>query len=206
MKERITPSLVISILALAVALGGVSYAAIKIPKNSVGTKQLKRNAVSTVKLKKNAVTAGKIRNGSINSSKVRNGTLSEADLAPGVIPGQTWEAKRPSDPVFIDLNLDLQIIAETPELPAGNYVVSGRANVLGSAGSSTVLCTMESDVAQNFTVPAGAVFPLALSATAVLTEPGPISMKCNRSAGDPRIAQAHVIATRVPSLVRTPEE
>jgi hypothetical protein len=37
MKRRITPSLVVSIIALVVALGGASYAAIQIPKNSVGT-------------------------------------------------------------------------------------------------------------------------------------------------------------------------
>ena len=41
----------IALLALAVALGGTSYAAITLPRNSVGTKQLKRNAVTTVKVK-----------------------------------------------------------------------------------------------------------------------------------------------------------
>ncbi len=57
MEKRITPSLVISVIALVVALGGVSYAAINIPKNSVGSKQLKKNSVTTKKLKKKAVTS-----------------------------------------------------------------------------------------------------------------------------------------------------
>jgi hypothetical protein len=47
-----SPALVISIVALFVALGGSSYAAITaLPANSVGTKQLKNGAVSTAKLK-----------------------------------------------------------------------------------------------------------------------------------------------------------
>ena len=36
----------IGLLALIVALGGTSYAAIKLPANSVGTKQLKNKAVT----------------------------------------------------------------------------------------------------------------------------------------------------------------
>lgn len=38
-------------MALFVALGGTSYAAVKLPRNSVGGKQIKRNAVSSSKVK-----------------------------------------------------------------------------------------------------------------------------------------------------------
>lgn len=55
-----SPALVISLLALFVALGGTTYAATSLPKNSVGTRQLKRNAVTSPKIKKGAVTAAKI--------------------------------------------------------------------------------------------------------------------------------------------------
>lgn len=55
-----SPALVVSIVALLVALGGTGYAAFALPKNSVGTKQLKKNAVTTKKLKNGAVTAPKI--------------------------------------------------------------------------------------------------------------------------------------------------
>ena len=46
MRKHITPSLIISLLALFIATSGASYAALQIPKNSVGTKQLKKNAVT----------------------------------------------------------------------------------------------------------------------------------------------------------------
>jgi hypothetical protein len=53
-------------LALFVALGGTSYAATKLPKNSVGSSQLKKNAVT--------------------SSKVKNGALAAADFKAGQLP------------------------------------------------------------------------------------------------------------------------
>lgn len=48
-----SPALVVSVLALIIALGGTSYAALKLPKNSVGTKQLRNGAVTS----KNSTTA-----------------------------------------------------------------------------------------------------------------------------------------------------
>ncbi len=42
---------VTSTLALVVAMGGTSYAAITLPTNSIGSKQIRRNAVSSSKVK-----------------------------------------------------------------------------------------------------------------------------------------------------------
>jgi hypothetical protein len=47
----------IGLLALFVALGGTSYAAVKLPKNSVGTTQIKNHAVTTAKLSTTTVKA-----------------------------------------------------------------------------------------------------------------------------------------------------
>ena len=60
-----SPAMVVACLALIVALGGTSYAAIRLPANSVGTKQLKKGAVTGVKVKSNTL-AGK----QINESKL----------------------------------------------------------------------------------------------------------------------------------------
>jgi len=56
---------VIAYLALFVALGGTSYAAISIPRNSVGTRQLRNGAVTGAKLAKGAVTARKLAKGTV---------------------------------------------------------------------------------------------------------------------------------------------
>src|SRR5262245_32940815 len=62
MRQRFRPSpaLVIACLALAVALGGTSYAAFRLPANSVGVKQLKKNAVIGSKVKDDSLTGADI--------------------------------------------------------------------------------------------------------------------------------------------------
>ena len=55
--SRLTFSNVLSMIALCVALGGVSYAAVSLPKNSVGPQQLRRHAVKPSKLAANSVAA-----------------------------------------------------------------------------------------------------------------------------------------------------
>jgi hypothetical protein len=50
-RSKITHANIVASLARFVALGGISYAAITIPKNSIGPKQLKANAVTSVKVK-----------------------------------------------------------------------------------------------------------------------------------------------------------
>ena len=51
LRHRPSPALVVACLALTIALGGTSYAAVTLPRNSVGTPQLKRNAVNSAKVK-----------------------------------------------------------------------------------------------------------------------------------------------------------
>lgn len=55
---------VIAYLALFVALGGTGYAALSIPRNSVGARQLRNGAVTAAKLAKGSVTPAKLNAGS----------------------------------------------------------------------------------------------------------------------------------------------
>ncbi len=84
MKLRPSPSLVISFIALLVALGGTGYAAFRVPKNSVGSKQLKNNAVTTKKIKNGAVTAAKLAVGSLTPSGPAGGDLTGSYPRPDV--------------------------------------------------------------------------------------------------------------------------
>jgi hypothetical protein len=79
-RRRITFSNVTSFLALFVALSAGSYAAIKIPANSVGSKQLKSKAVTNAKLGSNSVSSPKIAANAVDGTKVRDGSLSGADI------------------------------------------------------------------------------------------------------------------------------
>jgi hypothetical protein len=69
----------ISLIALFVALGGTSYAALS--KNSVGAKQIKKNAVGASEIKKNAVRASEIRSNAVASGDIADNGVSGADLA-----------------------------------------------------------------------------------------------------------------------------
>jgi hypothetical protein len=66
-RGKLTYANVIATIALFVALGGASYAAVKLPKNSVGTNQIKKNAVTTAKIKDGAVTGAKIKVGTLGT-------------------------------------------------------------------------------------------------------------------------------------------
>jgi hypothetical protein len=70
----------IALLALFIALGGTTYAAVNLPANSVGTKQLKGKAVTAAKIGNKAVTAAKIGNNAVTGAKVKNNSLTGADI------------------------------------------------------------------------------------------------------------------------------
>ncbi len=76
-----SPALVISLVALFVALGGTSYAISSIPNNSVGTKQLKRSAVTTQKIHKHAVTASKINTAGLTAPHAGTARIGDSPAA-----------------------------------------------------------------------------------------------------------------------------
>jgi hypothetical protein len=81
-KEHVIPGLVVSylrrhhigLLALGLALTGTAYAA-TLPKDSVGTRQLKSGAVSAKKIKRNAVSSPKVKNRSLLAKDFKPGQL-----------------------------------------------------------------------------------------------------------------------------------
>jgi hypothetical protein len=70
-----SPSLTIALLALFVALGGTGYAALSLPKNSVGSKQLRKGAVKNSDIAANAVTGSKVKRRSLSASDFKSGSL-----------------------------------------------------------------------------------------------------------------------------------
>ncbi len=71
-RRRPSAPLVVSFVALFVALGGVGYAATQLPANSVGNAQLKNGSVGNWKLKSNAVGGRKIINGAVGAKQVNS--------------------------------------------------------------------------------------------------------------------------------------
>jgi len=77
--RRLSPSMVVACIALAVALGGTGIAAV--------TAALPRNSVGTAQLKNGAVTGAKVRAGSLTRASFRGGQLIAGPPGPPGSPG-----------------------------------------------------------------------------------------------------------------------
>lgn len=74
-RTRVSPAFVVALLALVVALSGTAYAAAKLPKNSVGSKQIKTNAVKSADVKNEALTGADVKANSLTGADVNEATL-----------------------------------------------------------------------------------------------------------------------------------
>jgi hypothetical protein len=73
--------MVVAFVALLVASGGTSYAVVRLPAQSVTTKQLKNGAVTAAKIKANAVDASKVAANSLTGADISEGTLTQIPSA-----------------------------------------------------------------------------------------------------------------------------
>jgi hypothetical protein len=126
LRSRLTYANVMSSIALFVALGGGAYA-LSVPKNSVGSRQLKHNAVTRAKVRRNAVT----------SAKVRNHSLKGKDLARGVIPKPLGGARAadldpPATPGTVIKSITLNLTAA-----GGSFVLATLRDVFLTCGTDS---------------------------------------------------------------------
>ena len=104
--RRPSASLVVATVALLVALGGAGYAVVSLPRNSVGTPQLKNSAV--------------------NSAKVRDRSLLARDFKAGQLPRGGAGPAGPAGPVG----------ATGPTGPAGAQGPAGEQGATGATGAT----------------------------------------------------------------------
>ena len=149
----------IALLALFIALGGTTYAATALPKNSVGTKQLKKNAVTAVKIKSGSVTNTKIGANAITGAKVKDDSLTGADILESSL-GKVPSAAA-ADSATNATNATHATTADTATTAANANALNGyAANGLiriaqGSNTSSVVLAGSETTVTSvSITAPA----------------------------------------------------
>jgi hypothetical protein len=67
--------MVVAFIALLLALGGASYAAVKLPSHSVGSKELKRAAVTRANIKNNAIDGSKVAANALTGSDILETSL-----------------------------------------------------------------------------------------------------------------------------------
>jgi hypothetical protein len=78
---------VMATVAVVMALGGTATAAVTLPRNSVGSKQIKNGQVRSRDIRNATVTGADVRPGSLTGAHVADGSLASADVADGSLGG-----------------------------------------------------------------------------------------------------------------------
>jgi len=140
LRSRVTYANVVATIALFLALGGVSYAATQLPKNSVGTKQLRKNAVNSSKVKNGSLTLGdfkKSQRSKLRGPKGATGAKGDAGAtgapgaagAPGVSGWQIVSASATASEEFAE---------EEVLCPAGKRILGGGALIEGEGAEEAL--------------------------------------------------------------------
>jgi hypothetical protein len=133
--RRPSPSLAISMLALAISLGGTGYAAIVLPAGSVGTAQLKNGAVVGTKVKAHSLVA----------ANFRADALPKGEPGPVGLPGPAGPKGEAAPKVWVTVDANGKILKQSggiapPTKPAGvgRYVLEFPQSVVDCAPVVTV--------------------------------------------------------------------
>ena len=208
MKNRLAAHLrgnAVAWVALCVALGGTSYAAVALPKNSVGTKQLKKSAVTSAKVRDRSLLARDFRAGQLPRGATGLQGPAGAAGAAGEqgVPGEkgTTGDTGPRGPsnAYVTATPTANVgagVEDSIAVPAGDYVVVARGTVenSGAAGAGSITCEIKkSDGTPMDTItvaiPADAGSAVGdeahftLVGAPTLSADGSIDLDCSESAG-----------------------
>jgi hypothetical protein len=137
-----SPALFIACIALGVALGGTSFAAVS---------QLGRNTVGAAQLRNGAVTNPKLRNSAVTSAKVANRSLLRRDFAPGQLPAGPTGPAGPAGPAGPPGVSGLERVEVTSPVssavtrtasmpcPAGKRLLGGGARLNGTISDNVAI-------------------------------------------------------------------
>ena len=110
-RRRPSPALVISLIALFITLGGVSYA---VATGSIDSREIKNNTVRTVDLRNNDVRTRDLRNDEVRGRDIRNSTLQGRDVALDTLTGDDIDESR-LDKVATAANADSAQTADSAQ-------------------------------------------------------------------------------------------
>jgi hypothetical protein len=199
---------VTSTLALVLALGGVSYAATQLPRNSVGGRQLKANSVTGAKVRDRSLTS---RDFDLATQFAPRGPRGPEGPGGSRGPSDAYFANGAGGTLPGQANV-VNVEAVLSDLPPGNYVVSSTAETIDfNNGGEIVRCDirLNGDVVAGSSVVigngsgSGRALNLAASAGISSNTPFRLTLTCSSDqalAQPPGIAQPHLTAIRVESL------
>jgi hypothetical protein len=209
LRRHLTYANVVASLALFLALGGAAFAATQLPRNSVGTGQLKPEAVTAGKIAKK--TRSQLRGaqgpqgpqGKTGKTGVKGATGARgATGATGARGANGTDGTGPAFEVFgANKALPGPIVAQT--LGAGAYVLSADVSLTNSSGAAAkVICLISGGGEMNTTIGNTESVTLSTSIVRTFGAATAVELNCSGPAGV-TATYANLIATQVKSAARS---
>jgi hypothetical protein len=173
---RPSAPLLISVIALFFAFGGVSYAAFSVPNNSVGNKQIRNNAVTYQKIAPGTIGSARINQALVQTRVTgtcsgTNGAIGQVTQSGHVVCNASAPQEFGSSSTGTGVTGTSATVASR-SLGGGSFLLLGEAYANNTgAGDSTLTCTLAvpsgSSQARTISVPAGrqVVLPIDLAST-----------------------------------------
>jgi hypothetical protein len=215
LRRHLTYANVAASLALFLALGGAAYAATQLPKNSVGTNQIRKEAVTAAKIAKKTRQQLQGRRGPAGQqgpqgkTGAKGGTGAKGAVgargaqgntgAPGVDgTGPAFEAfAKPTAPTAIGTGTQVVGLSLAP----GQYATSANVVVKATA-AATVSCTLLNGGEASATIPAAGFETLSMSGVRGLAGASTATVVCSTTGGTAELVSASVTAIQVKSQSR----
>lgn len=221
-RPRLSPAMVVALLALIVALSTPAQAAMeRLARGSVGTAQLKDGAVTTPKIRNGAVTNGKIRAGAVTNPRIRNGAVTNAKIENSAVTGvkvrdgsvglgDLSAAARPRLPEYRGAEFGNWVVLPQSEwttvarldLPPGQWAVFGK----GILSTSSATCDLMSGGQVRDRIEAGAyagetevTVPMNVGQRVVLSTAGSVEIRCIGWSPQTRVGDFKIHAIQVRS-------
>lgn len=198
MKKRLRlpgPALVISVVALFVALGGTGYAALHLPRNSVGTIQLQNGSVINPKIRNGTILGAKLKNGTVTAGKInaKGLTVPNAIHATVALTAQTAATATTATSAASATTAG----SATTAASAGTATVASSAGTLASGKTETGVYSVDFDASAATEPDTGAItFPFALAAPLTgeewIAANATSDQNCPGSAADPQAAAGYL--------------
>ena len=146
--RRISPAMIVALIALVFSLAGTSYAVTKLPSNSVGTVQIKNSAVTSKKIKDGSVAP-------VDLTAAAKATLQGAKGDTGATggPGVNKIASLSENPTDVILSAGSQTVMTTTitTTVTTTLAIHGTLNIFNNSTASAaarVICAANVDGTQ----------------------------------------------------------
>ena len=214
LRRHLTYANVVASLALFLGLGGAAFAATQLPRNSVGTGQLKREAVTAGKIAKKTRNQLRGRRGATGPQGAQGRTGKQGPKGAAGAKGATGargpagiDGTGPAFEVFRATAGETTSSTLQQALGAGAYVIAADVTATNNTGTEAmpIECTItagnESSAGRAATLAPGAVQTVSVSLTHTFGTAGVAVLTCN-SPKPLLVDSANMISTQVRSQAR----